>query len=57
MPSQDGKGVLQEGPFSIQELRASLQAKTISPEQYIWKTGLSGWCRIIDRPEFSSKRP
>lgn len=53
VPSLDGKSVLQEGPFSLSDLRAGLQAKSISQQQYIWKTGLSGWCRIQDRPELS----
>ncbi|WII71124.1 DUF4339 domain-containing protein [Bdellovibrio sp. 22V] len=53
VPSENGKTSLQEGPFSIRELKASLAAGTVSGNQYIWKTGLSGWCRLLDRPEFN----
>lgn len=53
VPAVDGKGAVQEGPFSVRELREGLQKKSISHQQYIWKTGLSGWCRIADRPEFA----
>lgn len=51
VPTQDGL-VLQEGPFSVQEIQRGLQSKKISPQQYVWKTGLSGWCQIKDRREF-----
>lgn len=53
VPAQDGQ-VLQEGPFSIQEIQRGLKNKKISLQQYVWKAGLSGWCQIKDRPEFSS---
>lgn len=53
VPSVDGKGVLQEGPFSVRDLREGLVNGTISDMQYVWKTGLSGWCHLKDRPEFS----
>ncbi len=44
---------LQEGPFAVSELRESLISGKVSPYQYVWKTGLSGWCQLKDRPEFS----
>lgn len=47
------KRLLQEGPFSLADLQAGLRQKKISPEQYVWKTGLTGWSRIADRPEFN----
>ncbi len=53
VPAQDGQ-VLQEGPFSIQDIQKGLRNKKISFEQYVWKAGLSGWCKIKDRPEFSN---
>lgn len=53
VPSSDGRGVLQEGPFSVRELRDGLIKKKILGQQYIWKAGLSGWCRLRDRPEFA----
>ncbi|KHD87329.1 MAG: hypothetical protein OM95_15030 [Bdellovibrio sp. ArHS] len=52
-PSETGKSLIQEGPFSVRELRDMLINKKIVGEQYIWKSGLSGWCRLQDRPEFS----
>ncbi|MEN0059575.1 MAG: DUF4339 domain-containing protein [Bdellovibrio sp.] len=44
--------VTQEGPYSLRQIREGLQKKEISLDQYIWKTGMTGWCRIQDRPEF-----
>lgn len=49
--SADGKH-LQEGPFTVAELTHLLEAGIVTPYQYIWKNGLSGWCQIKDRPEF-----
>ncbi|KYG63838.1 hypothetical protein AZI86_13550 [Bdellovibrio bacteriovorus] len=46
------KRLLQEGPFSIAELRSGLQLNKIRPDQFVWKAGLTGWSRIADRPEF-----
>lgn len=51
--SDDGQGVLQEGPFSVQQLRSWVKQKKVSGQQYIWKSGMSGWCRLKDRPEFA----
>lgn len=45
-------GGLQEGPFSVLELKKLLQAGELSPYRYVWKSGLSGWCQLKDRPEF-----
>ncbi|MGZ3772314.1 MAG: DUF4339 domain-containing protein [Pseudobdellovibrionaceae bacterium] len=52
VPTGDGK-VLQQGPFSTNEICDQLSLKRISIHQYVWKAGLTGWCRIKDRPEFS----
>lgn len=52
VPGVDGNGALQEGPFSVRQLREGLLNKSVSGQQYIWKAGLSGWCRLKDRPEF-----
>lgn len=58
VPVGDGKSFLQEGPFSVQDLSAMMAKKMVASHQYIWKSGLSGWCRIQDRPEFAnSKHP
>lgn len=53
VPTEDGK-ILQEGPFSVREIVQHLRHRRISADQYVWKTGLSGWCQIKDRPEFVS---
>lgn len=42
----------QEGPLNVKEILLQVQQGRVSPNQYIWKTGLSGWVKIIDRPEF-----
>lgn len=55
VPSSEGKGFSQEGPFSLQELQAGLRDQRIAPDQYVWKNGLSGWCKIMDRPEFHAE--
>lgn len=51
---QKGSSPLQEGPYSVNAIKAGLTAGHISPYQYTWKSGLSGWCMIKDRPEFYS---
>ncbi len=54
VPSKEAQSALQEGPFSISELNDLLRAQKISAQHYIWKPGLSGWCRLKDRPEFAA---
>jgi hypothetical protein len=44
----------QEGPFSVIELVQWMNQGRVSPYQFVWKNGLSGWCLIKDRPEFRS---
>lgn len=46
-----GAAPIQEGPFSIHDFSHGLRQKKYSGEEYIWKPGLSGWCRMKDRPE------
>ncbi len=43
---------LQEGPYSIADIKTGLKNGKFSPYQLIWKSGLSGWCQVKDRPEF-----
>lgn len=50
--SEDGKDLVQEGPYSVREIREAVMSRRVSQQNYIWKTGLTGWCRIQDRPEF-----
>lgn len=47
------KRVLQEGPYSQAELQMGLRERRVRPDQFVWKSGLTGWSRIGDRPEFS----
>lgn len=49
----DGKPT-QEGPYSVQNLKALLQTEQISADSYIWRSGLSGWVQLQDREEFHS---
>ncbi|UXR63449.1 DUF4339 domain-containing protein [Bdellovibrio bacteriovorus] len=50
--SEDGKTLVQEGPYSVREIQTSVTEQRISLQNYVWKSGLSGWCKIQDRPEF-----
>lgn len=52
VPTGDGR-VIQEGPLTAQEILNQLELKRLSVHQYVWKAGLSGWCQIKDRAEFS----
>lgn len=42
-----------EGPYSLEQIKDMLVGQTLSVGQYIWKSGLSGWVQIKDRPEFA----
>jgi len=44
---------LQQGPCSIVEVKALLAEGQVSCEDYVWRSGLSGWVQIKDRPEFA----
>ena len=43
----------QEGPYSVEDLNKMLTSKKISAEDYVWRSGLTGWVQIKDRAEFS----
>jgi hypothetical protein len=47
----------QKGPYSLEEIRGLLATGMASEEDYIWRTGLSGWIRIKDRPEYFQNCP
>ncbi|QDK45439.1 DUF4339 domain-containing protein [Bdellovibrio sp. ZAP7] len=49
---QKGSAPLQEGPYSIANIKNGIRSGKFSPYQHIWKSGLSGWCQVKDRPEF-----
>ena len=44
----------QQGPYSVQEIMELLRQNKAHPAQHVWKTGLSGWSRLQDRPEFQA---
>ena len=39
---------LQQGPFAVADLQRLIERGEISMQQYIWKSGLSGWMKISD---------
>jgi hypothetical protein len=45
----------QQGPFSIQNLQEMLRTNLVSIEDYIWRSGLTGWVQLKDREEFAPK--
>lgn len=44
----------QEGPLDGHQILASLQAGKLQGDDLVWKKGLSGWARLVDREEFTS---
>lgn len=45
----------QEGPFSAEDIQGFLATGKVHPEDYVWRSGLTGWVRICDRQEFVKK--
>lgn len=45
-------GNTQEGPFTSAQLLNLVRQNKVQASQLIWKSGLSGWCQIGERPEF-----
>jgi hypothetical protein len=47
--------IQQEGPFTTQEVYKRFESNPFQLRYaWIWKNGLSGWARLVDRPEFNS---
>lgn len=44
---------LQQGPYSIVEVNKMLADGRVSLEDYVWRSGLSGWVHIKDRADFT----
>lgn len=44
---------VQQGPYSALEVVEMLEQEKVSIEDYIWRSGLSGWVQIKDRAEFA----
>jgi hypothetical protein len=42
----------QEGPYSVEDVNAMVTSGLVSAEDYIWRSGLSGWVQIRERKEF-----
>jgi hypothetical protein len=41
---------VQEGPYSLNEIRELIVQEKAGPEDYIWRTGLTGWLQIQYSP-------
>lgn len=50
--SEGAQGYRQDGPLTSAQIREKIIAGELSWESPIWKPGLKGWAKIIDRPEF-----
>ncbi len=50
--NKESSQVCQDGPYSVQEINAKLTLGLVSFEDYVWRSGLSGWAQIKDRAEF-----
>lgn len=46
------EGSRQEGPYSVEDIRGLLQAGSVSAEDYVWRSGMTGWVQLKDRSEF-----
>jgi hypothetical protein len=44
----------QEGPFANNDIIQAVRAGKLAWEDLVWKKGLSGWARVMDRQEFIS---
>lgn len=41
------------GPYTKAELRELSHKGALKPTDYVWKPGLTAWCRGVDRPDLS----
>ncbi len=51
--NQENPEGVQQGPYSIVQVNGMLRAGAVSLEDYVWRSGLSGWVHIKDRAEFA----
>lgn len=42
---------VQSGPYSLNDIQDMIKAGKANTEDYIWRTGLTGWLQIKDGPE------
>jgi len=45
----------QDGPFSAEDIQKFLLSGRVHPEDYVWRSGLTGWVQVRDRHEFLPK--
>ncbi|WP_413291428.1 DUF4339 domain-containing protein [Bdellovibrio sp. HCB337] len=43
----------QEGPYSVVDIQNMIVERKISIEDYVWRSGLTGWVQVKDRAEFA----
>ena len=51
-PLAEGENPRQLGPYSHADIVDLLRHGDILPSHHVWRSGLSGWSRLTDRPEF-----
>jgi hypothetical protein len=47
-------GEVQEGPFSLEEMKSKILEKTINGQTHIWATGMPSWKKAEECPEFEA---
>lgn len=50
--SENPQGI-QEGPYSVEDIQKMITDGKVSIEDYVWRTGLTGWVQLKDRAEFA----
>lgn len=51
-PEGESGPLRQFGPYTHEEVVELLRQGDVLPNCHIWKSGLSGWSKLTDRPEF-----
>ncbi|MBC7371453.1 MAG: DUF4339 domain-containing protein [Bdellovibrionaceae bacterium] len=51
----DGDVSRQDGPFSAEDIQKYLLSGRVVAEDYVWRSGLTGWVQVRDRHEFLAK--
>jgi hypothetical protein len=47
----------QEGPYSAEDIQNFLLSGKVHLEDYVWRSGLTGWVQVRDRSEFFATGP
>ncbi len=53
-PADQGQNYQQEGPMAGVQIVKFLAEGRLQGDDLVWKKGLSGWSRVVDRQEFTS---